>query len=86
MSATVIEFPSGMVRGQRSHRTRGVCVHCLGWDPDLTDYSCYGLGKWCDGCEPLLRELVQRTIDGETTEEIVAGLRTSPVAARRDRP
>jgi hypothetical protein len=37
-------------------------VHCLGWRPKLTDFSCYGFGKWCDGCEPVLREIVERVI------------------------
>jgi hypothetical protein len=63
MSATVIEFPSRTVRNShRSHRTRGVCVHCLGWYPELTDFSCYGFGKWCDGCEPVLIELVKKSL------------------------
>jgi hypothetical protein len=68
MTATVIEFPSGLVR--RSHRTRGVCMYCLGWYPDLTDFNCYGLGKWCDGCEPILKDVVQRAINGEEPEKI----------------
>jgi hypothetical protein len=42
MTAIILEFPGS----QRSHRTRGVCFHCLGRYPDLTDYSCYGFGKW----------------------------------------
>jgi hypothetical protein len=83
MTAIILEFPGS----QRSHRTRGVCVHCLGRYPVLTDYSCYGFGKWCDGCEPILRELVQRLIDGETAEEIVTRLKSHPASSRaRRRP
>jgi hypothetical protein len=63
MSAAIIKFPSRTVRNSHgSHRTRGVCVHCLGWYRELTDFSCYGIGKWCDGCEPVLREVVEKIL------------------------
>jgi hypothetical protein len=65
-----------------------VCIYCLGWYPELTDFSCYGLDKWCDGCEPILKDLVKRTIDGEKLEEILTQLKSfSPApGAHRARP
>ena len=65
MSATIIQFPSQKVpTPRRSHSARGVCVYCFGWRPEVTDFSCYGLGKWCDGCEPILRGMVERGLRG----------------------
>jgi hypothetical protein len=37
-------------------------MHCLGRYAELTDYSCYGFGKWCDGCEPILTALVKKSL------------------------
>jgi hypothetical protein len=63
MSGTVIQFPSQKVPSpRRSHRTRGVCVYCFGWRAEVTDFSCYGLGKWCDDCEPVLRGWVESAL------------------------
>jgi hypothetical protein len=66
MSAVVIQFPSRPIRNPlRSHRARGVCEWCHGWRVELTDYSCYRLGKWCDDCGPTLAGMVKKALLGE---------------------
>lgn len=63
MTATIVQFPSHKVSNpHQSYRTRGVCVYCRGWRAELTDFSCYKFGKWCDDCEPVLRELVLKVL------------------------
>jgi hypothetical protein len=58
MSATIIQF-------QRLTMTSlyetGVCRHCFA-RRRVVDYSKHtdGLGKWCDGCLPVLLEMVQK--------------------------
>jgi hypothetical protein len=55
MSATVLSFPQ---RASSPAPRPGVCVHW--WHPRVTDFSFYGLGKWCDGCVPVLKEMAEK--------------------------
>jgi hypothetical protein len=59
VSATIIQF-------QRPLYEPGVCRHCFA-RRRVVDYSKHivgplggGVGKWCDGCMPVLLEMVQK--------------------------
>jgi hypothetical protein len=67
MTAIVIQFPqqtkSSSPRRESSAsavtppRVVGVCRHCFA-RRDVADFSCFRLGKWCDGCLPVLEGML----------------------------
>jgi hypothetical protein len=60
MSAEVIQFTLRRGDGEQA----GVCAHCLARRLNVTDFSVYGLGKWCDGCLPVLIEAAKSLSTG----------------------
>jgi hypothetical protein len=64
MTAIVVKFPrptkASPARPPSSLRIAGVCRHCFARRPDVVDFSSFGLGKWCDGCLPVLEEALEK--------------------------